>query len=64
MGIVEYGGRLKIHHINASAAYGVAMAGIPSEIAYGDCKEIHHAILPWLPFNNTALDRVRNIVIK
>ena len=32
---------------HAIAPYGTAMAGLPSQIAYGSWKKIHHAILLW-----------------
>jgi len=28
-------------------AYGATMVGIPSQIAYGGCQKICHAIPPW-----------------
>jgi len=37
----------------AIVAYGAAVVGIPSQIAYDGCKKTHHAILLWLPFNTT-----------
>lgn len=40
------------------AAYGTAMIDIPSQVGYGGCKQIFHAIQTWqrrgLPFNNTG----------
>jgi len=32
---------------HAIAPYGTAMAGFPSQIAYGGWQEIRHAIPPW-----------------
>ena len=36
------------------APYGTAMAGIPSQIAYGSWQKNCHAIPPWPLFNNTG----------
>jgi len=33
-------------------AYGAAITGIPSQIAYGGCQKIGHAIPPCLLFSN------------
>lgn len=35
------------------AAYGAVMPDCPSQIAYGSCQKIRHAIeAPYLPFSN------------